>query len=184
VTGFEYFEQLYASSPDPWHLTETPYERRKYELTIASLPDRTFRRAYEPGCSVGVLTELLVARCDEVIASDPVPRAVELARERVPAATVVEGSLPDSWPDGSFDLIVLSEVLYYLTADDRAATLDAARDRLEPGGVLVSVHWRHPFAEAECDGDQVQREIEATPGLELVVWHVERDFTLAVFDRA
>lgn len=184
MTGLEYFERLYAESPDPWHLAETSYERRKYELTIASLPDRAFRRAYEPGCSIGILTELLVGRCEDVIASDPVPRAIELARERVPAATFTQGSLPGSWPDGLFDLVVLSEVMYFLTADDRAATIDAARDHLEPGGVLVSVHWRHPFAEAECDGDEVQREIEATPGLSLVVSHVEPDFTLAVLNRA
>lgn len=184
MTRPEYFEHVYASSPDPWNLAERSYERRKYEVTIASLPDRRFRRAYEPGCSVGVLTEMLVARCAGVISSDPVPRAVELVRERVPGAEVFEGALPAAWPDGSLDLVVLSEVLYYLTASDRAATLAAARDRLEPGGVLVSVHWRHWFAEAECDGDQVQREIRAFGGFDEIVWHEERDFTLLVTTRA
>ena len=184
MTRLDYFERLYARSSDPWHLTDRSYERRKYDLTVACLPDREFRRAYEPGCSVGVLTGLLADRCDEVVASDPVLRALELAGERVPGATFMKGSLPGAWPDGTVDLIVLSEVLYYLSAPDRAATLAAARERLEPGGVLVSVHWRHPFAEAECDGDQVQREIDALVWLRRVVWHVEDDFTLAVHEHA
>lgn len=183
MTAREYFEQMYASSPDPWHLTDRSYERRKYELTIACLPDREFKRVYEPACSVGVLTELLVARCGTVIASDPVARAVELARERLPEVELFEGALPGSWPDGTFDLVVLSEVMYFLTDDDRAATIDGARAALEPGGVLISVNWRHAFDEGECDGDQVQRELDAAPGFERLVWHEERDFTIAVLER-
>lgn len=183
MTAHEYFEDMYASSSDPWHLTERSYERRKYELTIACLPDREFARVYEPACSVGVLTELLVERCGTVIASDSVPRALELARERLPRVEFFEGRLPGDWPEGTFDLVVLSEILYFLSADDRAATIDATRDALEPGGVVVSVHWRHPFDEAACDGDQAQRELLAAPGFERLVWHEERDFTLAVLER-
>lgn len=183
MTGQAYFEQMYASSSDPWHLTDRSYERRKYELTIASLPDREFERAYEPACSVGVLTELLVKRCGTVIASDSVPRALELARERLPGVEFFEGTLPGAWPGGTVDLVVLSEILYFLSATDRAATIDGARSALQPGGVLISVHWRHSFAEAECDGDQAQRELLAAPGFERLVWHEERDFTLTVLER-
>lgn len=183
MTGLSYFEQMYADSPDPWHLTDRSYERRKYALTVASLPDRPFRRAYEPGCSVGVLTELLAERCDVVIASDPVERACVTTRARVPSAEVVQGALPGSWPEGPLDLVVFSEVLYFLSAPDRAASVSAALEALERGGVLVSVHWRHPFVEAECDGDQVQREIGAVDGLTLTTWHEERDFTIAVHTR-
>ncbi len=174
---------MYAASSDPWHLTKRSYERRKYELTIASLPDREFKRVYEPACSVGVLTELLVARCGTVIASDSVPRAVEIARHRLPDVEFFEGALPEAWPDGTFDLVVLSEIMYFLSTADRAATIDRARAALDPEGVLVSVNWRHDFAEAECDGDQVQRELHAAPGLERLVWHEERDFTIAVLGR-
>ena len=46
------------------------YERRKYAITMAMLPLPRYRHAYEPGCSVGVLTELLAARCDHVTATD------------------------------------------------------------------------------------------------------------------
>jgi len=183
VTSMDYFHQMYARSSDPWHLTERPYERRKYELTVASLPARRFARAYEPGCSVGVLTEMLAARCDVLVASDPVEKAVELTRGRAPGVTTMLGALPACWPDGPLDLVVFSEVLYFLDAADRAASIDGARRALVPGGVLACVHWRHPFAEADCDGDQVQREVDAAPGFVERVRHVERDFVLVVLER-
>ena len=52
-------------------------------VTVASLPLERYRRCYEPGCSVGLLTRLLAARCDEVLATDAIESAVLQAREVV-----------------------------------------------------------------------------------------------------
>ena len=186
MTGMEYFERMYRESSDPWQLEGRDYELRKYALTLASLPQQRYRRAFEPGCSIGLLTRLLVGRCDTVVASDPVQRPLEVARRLVPEAELVRGAIPQDWPGGTFDLVVLSEVLYYLTAAQRAETIRRVVETLEPGGTVVAVHWRHGFTEAECDGDQAHRELVAEPALRRVVWHEERDFTLVVLthDRA
>ncbi|KPC81578.1 SAM-dependent methyltransferase, partial [Streptomyces sp. NRRL F-6602] len=66
---------MYADAPDPWRLADRWYEHRKYTLTLASLPRRRYRRAFEPGCSVGVLTRMLAGRCEEVVAADRVATA-------------------------------------------------------------------------------------------------------------
>ena len=75
--------RLYDESPDPWGFETSWYERRKYALTLASLPRERYTSAYEPGCSIGVLTRLLADRCDSLLASDIIPRAVEAASRRV-----------------------------------------------------------------------------------------------------
>ncbi|MFI5426148.1 SAM-dependent methyltransferase [Aeromicrobium sp. UC242_57] len=137
MTQPEYFEQMYESSRDPWALAERVYERRKYDVTMASLPRQTYRRAFEPGCSIGLLTARLMARCDDVVAIDPVTSPLVDAKLRAPDATFAQGAIPHDWPSGTFDLIVLSEVMYYLSAEDRRTTLrprtSVARARRAPG---------------------------------------------------
>lgn len=182
MTSSEYFEHLYAESADPWQLAEREYELRKYGLTVASLPRRHYRRVFEPGCSIGVLTEFLASRCDELLATDPVASPLRRARAAVPDAHVTfqEGRVPDDWPDGEFDLIVLSELLYYLSAADRVEVAERAVGSLAPDGHLVLVHWRWPFEAATCTGDEAHADVRAHAHVTRVVEHVEDDFRLEV----
>jgi hypothetical protein len=73
-TPAAYFEQLYSDSSDPWSLSEQWYVQRKYDHTLAALPQRRYRSAFEPGCSVGVLTTALAERCDSLLATAWPPR--------------------------------------------------------------------------------------------------------------
>jgi Nodulation protein S (NodS) len=63
-TPKSYFEGMYSGDPDPWDFEGSPYEQRKYSLTMASLPRPRYRFAFEPGCSIGVLTSMLAGRCN------------------------------------------------------------------------------------------------------------------------
>ena len=182
MTDISYFEQLYADSDDPWQLAEKHYEHRKYDLTLAALPRPRYGRAFEPGCSIGVLTRLLAGRCDELVATDPVDRALERARSTVDAPHVAfaRGRVPDDWPEGAFDLNVLSELLYYLSPSERLEVRAAAVRSLAPQGHLVLVHWRHPFEVATCTGDEAHAEMRLGDDLVPVVEHLETDFRLDV----
>ena len=77
VDDRSYFEEMYRDSDDPWEFGTSPYEQRKYAVTVASLPRIRYRSAYEPGCSIGVLTELLATRCDRLLSSDIIPSALQ-----------------------------------------------------------------------------------------------------------
>ena len=184
-----YFETMYAESADPWGFDERWYERRKYALTLAALPRLHYRRAFEPGCSIGVLTAHLARRCDRVVATDVVPRALESARDRLRREGVADrvevgrASLLDPWPPGAFDLVVLSEVLYYLTPADLATTLGRAVDALEQGGTLVAVHWQHPVPEYPQTGRAVHETVAATDGLHRAGAYRDADFHLDVYTR-
>ncbi len=183
-----YFDEVYGGSADPWGFTDRWYEERKRALTLAALPERRYRSAFEPGCSIGVLTRDLAGRCDALLATDVSQAALTAASARLEGLTHVrlaQAALPGGWPAGDFDLIVLSEVLYYLDPPDLRAVAERAVAAVAAGGTLLSVHWRHPVADYPQSGDAVQEAIGAASAGHLVetVRHVEADLDLRVHVR-
>jgi SAM-dependent methyltransferase len=140
----EYFERIYSAESDPWGYTTSPYERRKYAATLKVLPRARFRRAFEIGCSIGVLTRMLAARCDRLLAVDfsetPLIAARAVCRD-MPHVRFQPMRIPDDWPTGTFDLVILSEVLYYQSGRDQRRTVDKMLRGLREAGVAVVVHW-------------------------------------------
>jgi SAM-dependent methyltransferase len=142
ASGF--FDDLYARNPDPWGFASSPYEHAKYTATLAALGPRRFGRALEVGCSIGVLTQRLATRCDALLAIDVAQAALDQARQRCSDLLQVRFDrlhVPAEWPSGSFDLIVLSEVLYFLSAAEIAQCADLALTAMPPGGTALLVNW-------------------------------------------
>ena len=159
--GAEYFERLYAADEDPWDFRTSGYEQRKYAATVAAIEDLApIGRALEVGCAIGELTARLAPRCRELLAVDCSPTAVARARERlagIPHVRVEQRSVPESIPEGPFDLVVCSEVLYYWSAPLLRTALDRLRALLAPGGALLAVHWRGPVRHYPLDGAGAHR---------------------------
>ncbi len=119
---------LYKVADDPWNTHASDYEQGKFRQTVASLPRAMYRCGLEVGCGAGALTAHLAPRCDRVIAMDCTAAALAVARARVRATNVIfaEGAAPADWPAQTPDLVILSEVLYFLTeaeSDDLAARI-------------------------------------------------------------
>ena len=162
-----YFDALYARDADPWDFGTSEYERAKYDATVAALDGRRYARALEVGCSIGVLSERLAAVCDELLAVDAAQAAADAARDRLralPHATVECRELPEAFPAGPFELIVCSEVLYYLDDAAFSATAAAIERELEPGGSLLAVHWRPVTETYPLIGDEVHERLAARFG--------------------
>jgi 2-polyprenyl-3-methyl-5-hydroxy-6-metoxy-1,4-benzoquinol methylase len=183
-----YFDRMYAGTDDPWELSTRWYEERKYDITLAMLPNRRYRHAFEPGCSIGTLTARLALRCDHVTAVDVVDAALQTADARLREAdcrdrvTLTRSSLDEAWPAGPFDLLVLSEVAYYLHADTLAQVLCRECPRLRPGANIVAAHWRHAVSDYPLTGDSAHRVIADTPGLTSLGRYRDRDVVVEVFD--
>ena len=165
-----YFNALYARDPDPWGFRTRDYERAKYDDTVAALDSRRFRKAVEVGCSIGELTARLGPSCDALLGVDIAEAALEQARDRnaaSPHISFARMTLPDEQPQGRFDLIVLSEVLYYFGRPDLGRVAAWVAGALEPGSVALLVHWLGETPDYPLSGDQaVDAFVEATaPGL-------------------
>lgn len=139
-----YFDLLYAKNPDPWGFASSPYEAAKYAVTLAALPRTAYQNALELGCSIGVLTEQLARRCDRLLALDVSEPALAQARARcatLPQVTFALCNAPTQFPAGSFDLILVSEVGYYLSQCDLECLREKIAQALTPHGHLLLVHW-------------------------------------------
>jgi SAM-dependent methyltransferase len=183
----EFFEEKYRADPDPWNFSSSSYELNRYDEIIAILGNRTFNHAFEPGCSIGVLTERLAGRCRHLFAMDISPTAVAMARqrcERYPNVTVVEGALPDDLPGDTFDLVVFSEIGYYFDRSALAGIRDLLVKRLAKQGVFVGVHWLGVSPDHLLTGDEVHEVLRASDSLRTTASRRYDGFLLESWERA
>ena len=183
VDSRAHLEGLYSRDVDPWDLETSAYEAEKRRATLAAIPRDRYRLCFEPGCSIGVLTAELALRADHVVAWDPVERALERARERASAGARQgetdagrvrleqraltaggSGSETELGPHGA-DLIVLSEMLYFIPHAELRPILTGLVERAAPGAHIVAVHWRHPVAGWPEGGAATHDALLAVPGL-------------------
>ena len=151
----DYFNRLYATNPDPWNFTGSAYERQKYDATIGALQSRRFAAGFEVGCSIGVLTARLAVQCDQLLAIDIAPAALAQAEQRCAALGNTRFEcrrVPEEWPGGRFDLIVLSEVLYFLTPADIARVAARACAAIAGTGIALLVNYTGATPEP-CTGE-------------------------------
>jgi len=186
-----FFDEMYRKDPDPWGFDKFEYERDKYAATLAALPRPRYAAAFEVGCSIGVLTRQLAERCGRLLAMDGSAVPLPAARARcadVPQVEIRHGRVPENWPEGeTFDLILLSELLYFFNRADLAAVTARTLSALRPGGEVVLVHWLPPAEPPfPLTGDEAVEGFlaEAGPALERVSARRESLYRLDVMRRA
>lgn len=184
----DYFERIYDANSDPWDFVASDYEAAKYAATIAALPRERYASAFEIGCSIGVLTEKLAARCEQLLSVDVAEKALASAAKRcenLPQIRFQAMNFPAEFPTETFDLIIVSEVGYYLSsADWRTATtkiIELLRDR----GTIILVHWTPFVADYPQTGDAVHEDFKiwTTADLHLRQTQREEKFRLDVYEK-
>lgn len=163
------FEQRWRGDADPWGYATSGYERDKYAATLAACGNAPLGRVLELGGANGVFSALLADRSRRLETLDCSPTAVALARERVGPREHVAlrvGTVPEDLPVAApFDLVVASEILYYLDDAAFARTLDRLPSLLAPDGRLVAVHWTGDAPDLARSASATHRALAAHPGL-------------------
>lgn len=186
-----HFERLYRAHADPWRVGSAWYERRKRALLLAALGQERYRDVFEPGCGTGELTRCLASRATRVCAVDVAPAAASRCRDRLAAEDIRNVDvqvldLPAEWPaapPGGFDLIVVSEIAYYLDDAALAQFLRQVDESLADGGEIVACHWRPDFDDRLQPTDCLQGAFGALAGLNRRVHHEEAEFRLDLWRR-
>jgi SAM-dependent methyltransferase len=181
-----YFESLYQQQPDPWKYETSPYELQKYAETIAALP-RTYQSGLEIGGSIGVLTEKLAPYCETLLSLDVSPTAQARAKQRcahLPHIQFQIMQIPDQFPDQQFDLILMSEVGYYLCQADLLKAKQQMIGALVPGGHLLLLHWLKQSNDFRLSGEQVHDcFLEAESSLKSLVSLRRSQYRLDILER-
>ncbi|MCY7396600.1 MAG: PIG-L family deacetylase [Nocardioides sp.] len=179
-------DRLHQDADDPWGVDSRWFEERKRDLVLACLPARRYAAAWEAGCSTGALAAALATRCDQLSATDSSASAVAAARRRLegdPAVRVQHRDLVDPWPADTFDLVVASEVGYFLSPRDLERFAVGVEDALRPDGVLVVCHWRHEIVGWPLDGPDVHRLLAGRPGWSEQARYADADVEILVLAR-
>lgn len=186
TTSEAFFEAQYRRNSDPWSFATDSYELSRYQTTLDALNNQHFDSAFEPGCSIGVLTEHLSRFCNHVYAIDISETAVEQAKTRcrhLPNVVVKHAVLPQGIPKLTFDLIVFSEIGYYFDPPDLMALTRTLLSRLVTGGRFLAVHWLGHSPDHLITGDQVHEVLHTLPQLQPTVSQRHLGFRLDSFNK-
>lgn len=159
-----YFDALYSDNSDPWQYQTRWYEKRKRDMCLAVLPKAQYHNAIELGCGNGVFSALLASRCQALLSMDGNKHAVQLAKQRLADSShvsVIQGVIPDALPTAKshFDLIIISEILYYLSPNDIDIVITWITQNLAVGGTLLCCHWRYAIDGFVMTGETVHQRL-------------------------
>jgi SAM-dependent methyltransferase len=180
------FERRYRRDGDPWGYGSSAYELAKYDATLDACGPGPFVSALELGGSIGAFSAQLAGRCEALTTIDWSPTAVRAAETRLadfPRARAIVGEIPDAIEPSDHDLVVASEILYYLDDDALTATLERLGNVLVAGGRLVAVHWRPPGPERPQTAVAVHARLRSRPWLRPVSDRSTADYLLDVLER-
>lgn len=167
TTSETFFDSIYRNDRDPWNFSTSEYELGRYQRILAALGDGRWRLAYEPGCSIGVLTEQLAKHCDSVVGCDISQTAVEFAHKRCSSlsnVTIRHATLAEFVPYRA-DLYIFCEVGYYLTRQDLQVVLESHISALAENAMVVACHWLGHSTDHLLHGDEVHEILDHVRGL-------------------
>lgn len=145
------FEAKFQENIDPWNYTNSAFEAFKRGVLLRACGTRQYGRGLELACAIGETTLALAQKCLRLTAVDSSSTALKEAARRtahLPNVRLLQAILPDQLPSGQFDLIVASEIFYYLRPDQLEALLEKLDHALAPGGRLVILHHIRSFDDA------------------------------------
>jgi hypothetical protein len=178
-------DAAYASGPDPWRIRHGFYESRKRDVLLSCLQRQRYDSGFEPGCGEGELTVRLAARCQRLLAVDYYPQAVSTSRERVAGmagCTVDRLLVPAQWPDAQlFDLVVVAELGYFLSAQAWAAFCGRVAGSLDHGATVLACHWRHDFAGRTLGAYELHAQLDRALPIDRCTRVDDEDFVLDVW---
>lgn len=135
--------ELWSSNPRDWADIAEPQNRRLFEELIDQTGIGPGTRLLDIACGSGYAAELAADRGAVVTGVDIVPALLEIARERTPDGTFVQGEM-DALPFADEEFDVVTSVNGFQFALDPATAFAEAARVLVPGGRLAAATFAEP----------------------------------------
>lgn len=158
-----YFDALYLNNDDPWNYANRWYEKRKREICLALLLKPMYENILEIGCSNGVFSQKLSERAMKLLCIDGNAHAIKLAKARLKDfkhISVLQQKIPNQYPNDHYDLIILSEIAYYLSRSELDLLINCLKTSLMEGGMVLACHWRYPIEGFDINGEKVHEVLK------------------------
>ena len=181
-------DDLHRAEPDPWGVDERWYEQRKRDLTLAMLPRRDLRPRPR-----GRVLDRRAGRAPGRTLRGPARRRQQPGRRRARPAI---GSATSSTSGSSssrcrtsgrpvdLDLVVVSEMAYFLSPRELRGLVDRVRQSLTPDGVVVLCHWQHRIDGWVLNGEQVRHAFADDGRLTVQATYRDRDVEIVLLGTA
>jgi hypothetical protein len=176
-TSAQFFDNMYANNNDPWNFEKSEYELNRYQIIFNALAHKKYNNVFEPGCSIGVLTEKLATICHSVHASDVSLQATLLAKRRCEHLSNVFikcERVQDALPAKNTDLLILSEIGYYFIESDLHCLIKRLVACSGSPLTILASHWLGNSADHLLSADKVHAIINSHP--QFVLEDQERNF--------
>lgn len=166
---------MFQTDIDPWDYASSPFEARKRKILLNACGAGVRGRGLELACANGETTRYLARKCLRLMAVDSSPTAVAEARRRTevfPHVSVHQAVLPRDLPRKRFDLIVVSELLYYIRAVEADCLVSRLARAIAPGGRIILLHHHVRFEDASQHSDRAQQRAASQLGRTMIgVFH-------------
>ena len=147
------FEDRFVANADPWATFSNRDEATKRGAILHAMGPGPWGRVLELGAGNGSNSAAIAPRALRLDATEATGSGTALVASAItshPRARAIRLAVPARLPLMRYDLIVVAELLYYLSPGDMARVARDVTAALRPGGTLVLAHHRidfHDFAQ-------------------------------------
>jgi len=154
------FDRRFAGDADPWSTFSNRDEAVKRRAILHAMGPGPCGRVLEVAAGNGSNSVAIAPRAlrlDATEATDSGTMLVANALSGRIRARAIKLVVPNRLPRKCYDVAVVAEMLYYLSANDMARTARILAGALRPGAMLVLAHHRVDYPDFAQHSGQVQR---------------------------
>jgi SAM-dependent methyltransferase len=154
------FAAKFDGNEDPWSTYTDRDEALKRRAILHAMGPGPWGRVLEVAAGNGSNSAAIAPRALRLDATEATSSGVALVAKSISGrsrARAIALTVPARLPRSRYDIVVVAEVLYYLTARDMARTARDVAAALRPGGTLVLAHHRVDYPDFAQHAEHVQR---------------------------
>jgi SAM-dependent methyltransferase len=169
------FDAKFADNDDPWRTFDDPDEALKRRAILHAMGAGPWGRVLEIAAGNGSNSAAIAPRARRLDATEATEHGTQLVAKAVRPyqgrARAIRLAVPGRLPRSQYDIILVAELIYYLSPRAMAHTARDIAASLRPGGTLVLAHHRLDFPDFAQHAANIQHLFLTATGRH---WRIRR----------